>query len=295
MAELFDTKFLAKLEHLYLLSQRIFRGAARAERKSRHIGSSLEFADYRNYVAGDDPRTIDWNVYGRLDRLFVKLFEEEEDLHVYLLVDSSASMAWQSGTLSKFDQGRRIAAALAYISLANLDRVNVHAFDDTLGPDCGLFRGKNQFHQTLSFLSALECSNRGTSLGKTVQRFVQRVKRRGLVVLISDFFDPEGYRAALNLLRFQRFELQVIQVVDPAELAPDFSGDFQLLDCETGQALDITSNQSARAAFKAEISNFLSGLERYCSESQTGFLQATTNDAFEDLVLRVLRERRLVA
>jgi len=295
MAELFDTKFLAKLEHLYLLSQRIFRGTSRAERKSRHIGSSLEFADYRNYVAGDDPRTIDWNVYGRLDRLFVKLFEEEEDLHVYLLVDSSASMAWQSGTISKFDQGRRIAAALAYISLANLDRVNVHAFNDGLGADCGLSRGKNQFHQILSFLSALECSKRGTSLGKTVQRFVQRVKRRGLVILISDFFDPVGYKEALNLLRFQRFELQVIQVVDPAELTPDLSGDFQLLDCETGQALDITSNPSARAAFKAEIGNFLSGLERYCFENQTGFLQATTNDAFEDLVLRVLRERRLVA
>lgn len=295
MGELFDTEFLAKLEHLYLLSQRIFRGTSRAERRARHIGSSLEFADYRNYVAGDDPRTIDWNVYGRLDRLFVKLFEEEEDLHVYLLVDSSASMAWQSGALSKFDHARRIAAALAYISLANLDRVNVHAFDDNLGADCGLARGKSQFHQILSFLGALECSDRSTSLRNAIQRFVQRVRRRGLVVLISDFFDPEGYQMALNLLRFQRFELQVIQVVDPAELAPDFSGDFRLLDCETGQALDVTSNPSARAAFKAEITNFLSGLERYCLESHTGLLQATTNDPFEDLILRVLRERRLAA
>ncbi|MGA8659567.1 MAG: DUF58 domain-containing protein [Chthoniobacterales bacterium] len=295
MAVLFDTEFLAKLEHLYLLSQRIFRGAARAERKSRHIGSSLEFADYRNYVAGDDPRTIDWNVYGRLDRLFVKLFEEEEDLHVYLLVDSSASMAWQAGGISKFDQARRIAAALAYISLANLDRVNVHAFDDTLGVDCGLSRGKSQFHQILSFLGALECSERTTSLRKAIQRFVQRVRRRGLVILISDFFDPEGYQMALNLLRFQRFELQVIQLVDPAELAPDLSGDFQLLDCETGQALDVTSNQSARAAFTAEVTKFLKGLERYCLESRTGFLQATTNDPFEDLILRVLRKRRLAA
>src|SRR4029077_17171789 len=123
-ALLFDSAFLAKLEQLYLLSRKIFRGQQRAERKSKQIGSSLEFADYRNYTPGDDLRTIDWNIYGRLDRLFVKLFEEEQDLPVYFLVDASASRRWQPGQLStKFDQARRITASLAYIALANLDRV----------------------------------------------------------------------------------------------------------------------------------------------------------------------------
>ena len=141
---LFDSSFLTKLEQLYLLSKKLFRGAHRAERRSRQIGSSLEFADYRNYTLGDDLRSIDWNIYGRLDRLFVKLFEQEQDLDISFLLDASASMRWKpegSDRLSKFDQGRRIAASLAYIGLANLDRVNVHYFGSRLEEDLGVLAG----------------------------------------------------------------------------------------------------------------------------------------------------------
>jgi len=157
---LFDSAFLSKLEQLYLLSKKLFRGAHRAERRSRQLGSSLEFADYRNYTAGDDLRSIDWNIYGRLDRLFIKLFEQEQDLDISFLIDASASMRWspesrpgaQAPRISKFDQARRIAASLAYIGLANLDRVNVHYFGSRLEKDMGLSRGKSQFHKVLDFL-----------------------------------------------------------------------------------------------------------------------------------------------
>jgi uncharacterized protein (DUF58 family) len=317
---LFDSEFLAKLEHLYLLSQRIFRGTHRAERRSHHAGSSLEFADYRNYVPGDDPRSIDWNVYGRLDRLFVKLFEAEEDLAVYVLVDCSASMGWTPSVprlrlprkqrrtadgqespppagpgVSKFDQARKIAAALAYIALANLDRVNVHGFDDRLGSDCGLSRGKSQFHKILRFLSDLQYSNRTTALEASLRTFSQRVKRRGLAILISDFFDPAGFRDALNLLRFQRFEIELIQVLHPGELRPDLSGDFELVDAETGSSLEVTATQAVRAAVAKEMEDFLADLQRYSVEYRIGSLIARTDVPFEDLVLRVLRERRFAA
>src|SRR3954447_25316878 len=152
----FDTAFLSKLEQLYLLSKKLFRGAHRAERRSRQVGSSLEFADYRNYTSGDDLRSIDWNIYGRLDRLFIKLFEQEQDLDISFLLDASASMRWTppdgAERLSKFDQARRITASLAYIGLANLDRVNVHYFGSRLEEDLGLCRGKSQFHKVLEFL-----------------------------------------------------------------------------------------------------------------------------------------------
>jgi len=293
MAELFDSEFLARLEHLCLLSQRIFRGAFRAERRSRHIGSSLEFADYRNYVHGDDQRRIDWNVYGRLGRLFVKLFEEEEDLEVSILLDCSASMGWSSGGITKFDQACRIVAALAYIALANLDRVHLFSFDDELKVDSGLGRGKSQFHRLLKFLTGLKPTERATSLYPVIQRFTQQNRRRGLAVVVSDFFDLAGYETALNLLRFQRFEIQLVQVVDPGEIDPEIYGDFELEDCETGRRIEVNCNQAVRAALKAEVERFQESLRRYCLETRCGLLQAKTADPFEDLILRVLRERRI--
>jgi uncharacterized protein (DUF58 family) len=293
MAELFDSEFLAKLEHLCLLARRIFRGAFRAERRSRHLGSSLEFADYRNYVHGDDPRTIDWNVYGRLDRLFVKLFEEEEDLQVSILLDCSASMGWSSGHITKFDHARKIAASLAYLALANLDRVHLFSFDDRLAIDSGLGRGKSQFHRLLKFLTDLKPTERATALYPVIQRFTQQNRRPGLAVIVSDFFDLAGYETALNLLRFQRFEIQLVQVVDPAEIDPAISGDFELEDCETGRRIEVNCNHAVRTAFQMEVERFQDSLRRYCLEMRCGLLQTRTTDPFEELILRLLRERRI--
>jgi uncharacterized protein (DUF58 family) len=158
---LFDTAFLSKLEQLHLLSKKLLRSQHRAERPSRQIGSSLEFADYRNYAPGDDLRGVDWNIYGRLEKLSVKLFEQEQDLPVYLLVDASESMRWVPGATSpkdahaprsKFVQVRRTAASLAYVALANLDRVGIQWFGSQLGPQLAMTRGRSQFHKVLDFL-----------------------------------------------------------------------------------------------------------------------------------------------
>src|SRR6202453_3219448 len=234
---LFDSAFLSKLEQLYILSKKLFRGAHRAERRSRQIGSSLEFAEYRNYPAGDDLRSIDWNIYGRLDRLFIKLFEQEQDLDISFLLDASGSMHWtpefrpsEQPRLSKFDQARRIAASLAYIGLANLDRVNIHYFASRLEEDMGLCRGKSQFHKVLDFLRDAPELDGETRLLPSLRVFAQRMKRRGLVFILSDFFDPQGVEEALAVLRYNQFEVHVIQILDPAEIRPWATGDLRLIE-----------------------------------------------------------------
>ncbi|MEA3207730.1 MAG: hypothetical protein QOE70_787 [Chthoniobacter sp.] len=296
---LFDTAFLSKLEQLYLLSKKLFRGQHRAERKSRQTGSSLEFADYRNYTLGDDLRSIDWNIYGRLDRLFVKLFEQEQDLHIYFLVDASASMRWQPtgsspASSTKFDQARRIAASLSYIALANLDRVNIHYFASTLIGDMGLSRGKSQFHKVLEFLRRAPEPEGETRLLASLRSFAQRMKRRGLVFVISDFFDPAGYEEALAVLRYNHFEIHLIQVLEPTELQPVETGDLRLIEAETGAAFEVTASDSLLRSYREEVARFLTGLAGFCLERNLGYAQALTDVPFEDLVLRVLRDGRII-
>ena len=295
---MFDSAFLAKLERLHLLSRRTFPGQSRAERRSHKMGSSLEFADYRNYVAGDDLRSIDWNIYGRSDKLFLKLFEEEEDLHIYLLVDTSASMRWTALDprtdaplrASKLDLARRLAGTLAYIGLANLDRVNVQFFSEGLGQDLGMGRGKSHFHNVVRFLERLPEDAGETDFNRSLRAFGQRTKRRGLVLILSDFFDPRGYEEALNYLLYQRFEIQLIQLLDPAELTPRLLGDLRLTDTETGGTYEVTVNEGLVRAYEREFGAFLTGLETFCRRRQIGYQRATTDLPFEDFVLRMLRD-----
>jgi len=302
-SSLFDSAFLVKLEQLHLLSRKLFRGRQHAERRSRQTGASMEFADYRNYAPGDDLRTVDWNVYGRLNRLFVKLFEAEQDLHVSILLDCSASMHWKGevaatrSALCKFDHARRIAAALGYVALANLDRVNLVPFGTDLGDDLGFVRGKQQFHAVLDFLKRLpdspEPARGQTRMRVCFQAFARRLKCRGLVFVLSDFFDPEA-ADAMGLLHRQQFEVSALQVLDPVELDPGLSGDVRLVDAETEVAFDMLADARLLKAYRAEFDRFVAELEHDCMERAIGFVQTTTAVPFEDLVLRVLREKRLV-
>lgn len=293
---LFDSHFLAKLEQLHLLARKIFRGEHRAERRSRQSGSSLEFADYRNYAFGDDLRSIDWNIYARLDRLFIKLFEQEQDLDVHFLIDASGSMRWvadparDGAAISKFDQARRIAAALSYIALVNLDRVNLVWFGAALGRDLGLSRGKSNFHKILEFLRSPPELPGPTHLLPSLRAFAQRMKRRGLVFVISDFFDPAGYEEALSLLAYHRFDAHVVQVLDPAELEPSAAGDLRLTECETGELYEITASESVVRHYREQVAAFVEGLEAFALRRGAGYARASTEVPFEDLVLRVLRD-----
>lgn len=297
-AALFDSAFLAKLEQLHLLARKLARGDRRAERRSRTQGSSLEFADYREYSEGDELRRIDWPAYARLERLFVKLYEQEQDLPVSFLVDASASMRWmpegaQPGS-SKFDAGRKLAAALAYIALANLDSVNIHFFASRLLGELGVARGKAHFHSVLEFLRDAPAADGPTRMLDCVRTLTQRVKRRGLVVLVSDFFDPAGWEEPLSMLRHCQFEVHALQILHPAELSPVETGDLRLLETETGAVMDVTANESLLRRYREQVDAFNEALERFCLKRGIAHARVLSDVPFEDVVLRVLRDGVMV-
>jgi uncharacterized protein (DUF58 family) len=281
----FDEQFLKKLEYLYVVAKKVFVGRIRAERRSRKTGSGVEFADHRNYAHGDDLRYLDWSVYGRLDKLLLRLFEEEEDLHIYLLIDVSASMK----SNNKLAYAQRVCAALAYVGLAKLDRVSIVPFGGGLRDRLPPARGKGNIFKVLSFLSALRADGE-TELSRNLESFVHQTKRRGLCVVVSDFYDPRGYEDGLNLLRYHRFEPTVLQVYDAREARPEWRGDLEIVDVETGERREVTISERQLAAFAREHAAFCEKLDAFCSARGVPYYRADTAVPFEELVLRIFRE-----
>jgi uncharacterized protein (DUF58 family) len=284
---LFDDDFLKKLEHLALVARKTFSGQLRAERRTRKAGSGIEFADHRKYAAGDDFRYLDWNVYGRLDRLLLRLFEEEEDLHIYLLVDCSTSM--RIGTPPKLHYAMKLAAALCYVGLANLDRVGIIPFSDRLHDRLAPARGKRRIFKVFEFLRSIEIGGT-TRLDECMTQFVHREKRRGLAVVISDFYDPKGFEAGINELRYHRFEPFVLQVYDEREANPPLHGDLTIVDCETGEAKEVTISRTLLEAYQAEHAKYLGELDAFCTQRAIPYFRTTTALPFDEMILRIFRE-----
>jgi uncharacterized protein (DUF58 family) len=283
---LFDASFQAKLEMLALAARRLHRGQSRAERRSKKTGSGVEFADHREYSAGDDFRYLDWIVYGRSGRLLLRLFEEEEDLSVYVLLDCSRSMAF--GAPPKFDYARRLAAALAFIALAGLDRVALVSFDETLRGRLAPTRGRGRIFAVLDFLRAQEADG-PTGLGDAMRAFAAQNKRRGVAILISDLYDPRGFEEGLNVLRYQKFETHVIQVFDPGEVRPPLHGDVRLVDEETGEARDVTVTPRVLERYAQAHADYRASIERFCAEKQVAWHAVETSTPFDEAILRILR------
>ena len=282
----FDSEFLKKLEYLYIVSKKIFAGRIKAERRSTRRGVSVEFADYRNYTAGDDFRYIDWNAFARLDELLLKLYEEREDLHIYFLVDASRSMTY--GELPKLIYAKRVAAALAYIGLSNLDRVSISAFTDEDANRLPTERGKGKIFTVLDFLEGIDGTGE-TNLERSFRNFVHTTKRHGLIVLISDLFDPSGFAAGLNVLKFQKHDLFVIHIVDEKETNPSLLGDYHLVDVETNELRPVTINENHLKRYKALFQKYCDELDRYCIQREIGLVRTTTQSPFEELILRIFR------
>lgn len=284
--ELFGDEFQRKLEMLSIVSRRVFSGRLRAERRSKKKGSGVEFADHRDYVPGDDFRYVDWNAYQRFSRLLVRLYEEEEDLGIYFLVDASSSMAF--GDRKKFDQARRLCAALAYVGLANLDRVTVVALCDKVVARMPTTRGKGRIFKVFEFLSSLEPGG-NTDLGEALTTFVAQHKRRGLAVLISDLYDPKGFEAGINVLRFNKFEPYVLNVFDRRDAHPDLKGDLALYDCETGEEREVTVTPALLKRMSAALEEYRVSIERFCTSRQVPYFSADVDVPFEELVLDLFR------
>ena len=284
----FDETFLRRLESLRVVTKRASLGQLRADRRSRRAGAGIEFADHRDYVAGDDLRTLDWSLYGRMERLLVRLFEEDEDLAIDVLVDASASMA--IGAPPKLDLALQVGAALAYVGLANLDRVAVTVVSDALGEGLPPARGKAHVLPMLRFLDGVEARGR-TALATAARELLARRRRhrRGLVVLISDFYDPAGHRETLDLLRYARLEIVVIQISAPEEAHPALRGEVTVRDVETGEERDVTISPRALAAYERRHAALVRGLEAFCRERGVPSFAVASDEAFDAVVLRVFR------
>jgi uncharacterized protein (DUF58 family) len=284
--DLFDDEFQRKLEYLALVSRRVFAGRLRAERRTKKSGSGVEFADHRDYQPGDDFRTLDWSVYQRFEKLLVRLYEEEEDLAIYFIVDASASMGFGDGR--KLRYAKKVAAALAYVGLANLDRVSIVTTADVVTGRMPETRGKARIFKAFRFLRAVKADGT-TDLGDALKTFVAQNKRRGLAVLVSDLYDPAGFEKGINVLRYNKFDPFVVHVVDPAEGKPRLNGDVLVYDCETGQEREVTVTPKVLARFGEAYSKYQDSIDRFCATHQVPFVRASVEVSFDELILRVFR------
>jgi uncharacterized protein (DUF58 family) len=288
---LLEPEFLNKLEQLELVSKKIFVGRMKGERKSKRRGSSVEFADHRQYSVGDDLRHIDWNVYGRLDKLFLKLFLEEEDLHFYTLLDTSLSMDF--GEPTKLHYGKQVAAALAFIGLVNHDRVVLDTFSGTLDAGLSSVRGRSQMYRIVGYLDKLAASG-SSDLTAASKAFAIKHVGKGVVVIISDFLDKRGYEPALRYLLARNMDIYVIHVLSREEVDPEIVGDLRLVDAEDDDIAEITVSAPLLRRYKDNLNAFVGGFKEWCTKRGITYIFTTNQNPFDKLILNYLRERGLV-
>ncbi len=286
---LFDSTFLRKLDRLALLTRRAMAGDMQGERRSPRRGSSVEFADFRPYALGDDIRQIDWNLYARMERFFLKLMVAEEELTIHLLVDNSASMDW--GEPNKFLYARRAAAAFGYIALSSLDRVTVSALAGG-GQQLPSVRGKRGALPLFSFMQKLPPAA-GTSLHEAARRYVQTARNVGPLLLCSDLMDP-GWQDTLRTLTSRPFEITVLHTLAPQELRPDLDGDFRLLDAEGGAPIEVTADLEVLRQYDEHLQAWRAEIESFCSGRGINYIFADTAVPVEEFVLSNLRRRGVV-
>ena len=290
MALRFEDDFLKKLEYLHVISKRAFAGQNRADRLARKRGRGLEFADHRQYTPGDDFRHIDWKAYKRLDRLLLRLFDEEQDLPIYLFIDASSSMSEPA----KFDQARRIAAALCYIGLAHLDRVTILTFGGTLGNETVPGRGKGRIFRVFEQLERLEPSGT-TDLRETFKQFASRNRQQGLAVVISDFLDPKGFEPGLKILASMKHDVFVVHIASQADRNPGALGEVRFVDTETGELRDVDVTPGLARAYHDVWETHAAELELFCGRYNLGYIRADAERAFEQIILHTFRKGRFLA
>lgn len=291
--QLFDAQFLKKLEMLTLVAKQLFRGDSRGERRSTAHGASVEFSDFRPYVQGDDFRRIDWNAYAKFETLMLRLFVEEQELGVHILLDCSRSMDY--GDPKKFDYARRLAAAIAYMALANTDRVSFTPLsvvqndeDLLLGATSAPLRGKAGIVRLMDMLSTMKPAGK-TDLNAALGRFALRVQRAGLVVVVSDLLSETGFEDGMKRLRYGKHDVTIVHTLAPQELTPELLGDVRLVDMETDVGVDVTANRATMQAYARRLAAFLQEIQSFAHQSGCSYVLGNTGTSFEDLVLRQFR------
>lgn len=309
MSSLLTPELLRRLEQFQLLAARRAKSSAKGERRSRARGQSVEFADHRSYVPGDDFRYLDWNLFGRLDKLFLKLYEEERELPVRIFLDASESMTF--GEPRKFDFARQVAAAIGYVALCGFDRVSVIPFPNAEGrmkneesaanPSAIGYgqsaiegalrsvRGKKSSMQFFQNLNALTAAG-GADFNEVLRRGALEARHTGLAIVLSDFLDPAGYEAGLTALVGRGFQVNVVQILAPEELAPTTFGDLRLVDSESGGLQEVTFGRYRMKAYQQTVQNFIQRLREFTTKRGINFFMAPSNMDLQDLLLKQLRK-----
>lgn len=312
---LLDASFMARLNGLDLSSRKIFAGKLKGERRSKKRGESVEFADHRPYVVGDDLRHIDWNLFGRLDMLFMKVFLEEEDLSLHLVLDASASS--DCGNPNKFLFGQRLCAALAYIGLVNLNRVGitviggerVDAGEGGGGEGHGLvvpgearpavmhslrdLRGRRRLAEAGRFLCGIRPAGE-SRFDEAAKRIAVSRRGRGVMVLVSDMFLKEGYEQGLRLLVGHGYDLFVLQTIAPDEMEPTIGGDLRLKDVEDGDRAEVTISAPLLNRYKKLLTAYVNQLHEFCARRDIIHAAIKTDTPVENIVLEYLRQRGML-
>ena len=285
-----------RLEPLMLAAKKARAGAMKGDRRSIKRGASIEFADYRNYVPGDDLRQLDWNIYARLERPYIKLLEDEEDLAVHIILDASASMNFPpegAPEQNKLLFAKRIFAGLGYISLTSGDRLMLTAINDggmsVFGPTRGRGRGAAMFH----YIQTIDADGI-TDLNLMLKDYALRASRPGLTVVISDMFSPTGYIEGLNALLSRGHEAALAHVLAPQEVMPPLAGDLRLIDVETGQAQEVTVDAVMRGIYHQRLRAWRDEIRSECRRRGAHYFSLQTDEPWERLILSDMRRVGLV-
>jgi uncharacterized protein (DUF58 family) len=299
---LLPPELLRRLEQLQMLAARRAKSSSRGERRSRARGVSVEFADYRNYVVGDDVRYLDWNLFGRLDRLFLKLYEEERELPVQIFLDGSESMTF--GNPRKFDFARQVAAAMGYVALCGFDRVTVRVFPEPRTVDSAelpayhrqvairgalrAVRGKKSAMTFFSNIVGLTASG-AADFNAALKRGAMEARQAGVAVVLSDFLDPNGYEPGLNALISRGFQVNAVQILAPEELDPSVFGDLRLIDSENGGVQEVTFGKYRLKAYQQSVASYIQRLREFCQGRGVAFFNVSSATDLNDLLLKQLR------
>jgi len=291
LSDLLDSKFMARLDALDIVSRKILQGRSQGERRSKRRGSGVEFADHRPYVIGDDLRFVDWNIYGRLEQLFLKIFLVEQDLSVQVVLDVSASSA--TGEPPKALAIKRLGAALAYVAMVNNSRVSVSLFADGVVGQLPNMRGRNYIGRMADFLLNADCQG-PSNFAKACRQLTAARTGTGVMIVVSDFFFKEGYDEALRRLISRNYDLYCIQMLSPQEVSPPLSGDLKLIDVEDFDDAEITMSSALLDYYKKNLAAYCTELQTFCRKRGATYAMTDSSRPIETFMLNYLRRRGLL-